>query len=119
MTIHDWNRQHAITEIEWPTYESIVVAGDSDPEVEAGVETQDPGGDVVAKRVVRDFPAASATPTLHIPNDLPRVDFAFQPPTTPTYSESLDGKTLTGGQSMPARSSTDRKKDKLAEQTRG
>ena len=67
VTIHGWNRQHAITEIEWPTYESIVVAGDSDPEVEAGAETEDPGGDVVAKRVVRDFPQRPPRPPCTFP----------------------------------------------------
>lgn len=113
--IDGWNRQHAITEISWATYQEIVEAGGSplpEPVTEAG---EDPGGDVVAERVSHDFPAAAAGPTVSIPSSLPSGVLSATAPKVPQYSESADGAKVTGGASMPARSATDRKKDRLAE----
>ncbi len=113
--IAGWNRQHAITEITWETYQEIVKAGGSpvpQPVTEAGV---DPGGDVVAERVSHDFPAELANPTISIPESLPIGNLESSPPKSPQYEESSAGGTVTGGGSMPARSPSDRKKDRLAE----
>lgn len=115
VTIHGWNRQHAITEIDWSTYEKVVVEGGVSPEVGGSAALKDPGGDVVAMRVAEDFPADAAVPTLHVPADIPDGVLTLQPPTAPIYEESEDGSTVAGGSSTSARSASDRKRDKVAE----
>jgi hypothetical protein len=116
VTIAGWKRrQHSITEIDWVTYESIVVAGGVSPEMDVSTDTQDPGGDVVAERVTHDYPADTVTPSLHVPGDLPGGTIELQDPKVAQYEESTDGATVNGPDSMPPRSPSDRKKDKIAE----
>lgn len=110
-----WNRQHAITEISWETYREIVEAGGAPPPEPVTEAGEDPGGDVVAERVIKDFPAAATHPTIDVPDSLPAGVLTAAAPKTPTYTESSDGDKVTGGASLPPRSATDRKKDRLAE----
>ncbi|MBF4766607.1 DUF3883 domain-containing protein [Nocardioides agariphilus] len=113
VAITGWNRQHAITEIDWLTYEAIVVAGGVSPELDVASETPDPGGDVVAERVAKDFPAT--VPAIHVPTELPLGELPLRPPQIPEYKEAANGRGVVGGPSMPPRSPSDRKKDKVAE----
>ena len=113
--ISGWNRQHAITEIDWATYEQIVSGGDGSPNEVAVSTSDDPGGDIVAERVAQDFPPTLGWATLFIPQDLPLGSLDLQPPAAPTYEETAGSSVLTGGPSMPSRSSSDRRRDRVAE----
>lgn len=85
---------NAITEINFETYEVILNATDSEWLHEASNEEEDPGGDVVAKRVLEEIPAPAVAPALSVPDVLPTGDLPVKEATTPTYSESPAGDEL-------------------------
>lgn len=116
VNIMGWNRQHAITEIAWDTYVEILTSGGVGAELDSSAPAGDPGGDVVASRVLNDFPAATVASPLHVPATLPVGAFPMTEPVEPRYEESPDGSAVAGPPSMPPRTPSQRRKDRLAEQ---
>ena len=112
-----WNRQNAITEITWATYQEIVhVGGLPRPSSGASART-DFGGDVVASRVVADFPAQDAvTEAVDVPDELPKGVLPSVPTVSPTYTETDDGNVVRDDDRTTTRSPRDRRRDKLAEE---
>lgn len=94
LVLDGWNHQHAITEITLETYQAILKAADSAWLDAASAEEHDPGGDVVAKRVVEEIPLPVVAPALVVPTDLPHGVFVPTPATTPTYTETAPGAAL-------------------------
>jgi hypothetical protein len=112
--IPGWNRQHAITEIDYETFTAITTAGGLvtwPTGVSAGREVS---GVRIARRLSKDFPIAVATPHLEIPDGLPEVPRALVPAVEPDYRESTDGRRV-DSPDLPRRR-TDPRNDKLAEQ---
>jgi len=119
-----WNRQHAITEIARETFEALLAAGHVSANsaaaqtieiAEPEQTVEDPGGDVVAERVIQDFPIEDADPSITIPDTLPTIVPASMPATTPTY-EVTEGKVTAHGADTVPPQSRNRRRDKLAEE---
>lgn len=113
--IEGWNRQHSLTEITWDTFAEIVALGGTAAEVTAD-SPEDPGGDVIAQRVSVDFPASVEAPSVSVPVTLPGGRLPLQEPEVPEYREAPDGSGVDGPTGMPARSTSERRKDKIAEE---
>lgn len=92
-----WNRQISITEITFDTYFALLRAGDGSGAAISEDALRDPGGDVVAKRVLQELPLPDAAPELVIPHVLPLGDVALQPAREPIYIESEARQIVTTG----------------------
>lgn len=114
LVLDGWNHQHAITEITPETYQAILKSAESEWLESVSAEEHDPGGDVVAKRVVEEIPLPTVAPALAVPSDLPEGFFAPAQATPPTYTESSPGAALQTPD-LP-RTPSDSARNKLAEQ---
>lgn len=108
-----WNHQHAITEITYDTYKALLAAAESEGLDAATAENTDPGGDVVAERVLEEIPAPAVAPVIDVPDSLPSGAMTASEPTTPTYTETDGGAKVDTGELPP--NPRDSKKSKLAE----
>lgn len=108
-----WNTQISITEITFDTYEGLLRAADSSWVSEAADEVEDPGGEVVAQRVLDEVPPLDPAPPLLVPSVLPTGIIDLQPPAGPTYREAEPGTPVTSGDLPPTSKNVVR--NKLAE----
>lgn len=113
LVLPSWNHQHAITEVTWDTYKSILIEGAADYAEAFATANEDAGGGVVAQRVMKDFPAAHESPVIVVPDALPSGVFTPAPLTAPMYTESADGIAVTTS-GLPPRP-TNEANSKLAE----
>lgn len=128
-----WNRQHAITEVTSQTYQQMVEAGLAVPSglvappatapiraqasgAPAAPEeaTNDPGGDTVVERVMRDHPTQVLHPSVNVPDVLPLTVPDLAESIATQYEDSGNGLRVTGLDPAPARSRNSAR-DKLAE----
>ncbi|GAB2678261.1 protein NO VEIN domain-containing protein [Thalassiella azotivora] len=110
-----WNHQHAITEITYETYSAILRAAAAAPLVEAASD-HDPGGDVVAARVIDELPMPEVAPLLVVPPVLPSGPLTPPPAAIPNYTEGPPGTSVFNSDLPPSGSNS--RRNKLAE-TRG
>lgn len=120
-----WNKQVAITEITFDTYQAILDAGGVAADVAVSIPTtqgkeepdsdmSDPGGGDVAVRVVDDFPVEGLEVSVSVPTILPRGNIAIGSVYFPVYLENDDSLTASDPGALPPKSRNS-KRDKLAE----
>ncbi|MFC7726162.1 DUF3883 domain-containing protein [Nocardioides sp. GCM10028917] len=107
-----WNRQISITEISYGTYLDLLTAGDSLETALSEDVLRDPGGEVVAQRVLEELPLSETAPALAVPPFLPLEDVVLRPAREPVYTESEARQTVTTGD-LPTPRNAER--NKLAE----
>lgn len=90
----NWNRQISITEITYGTYLRLLETGGGDL-ASSKDAVSDPGGDVVAQRVLEEIPLPRHAPDLVIPHFLPIGGVTLQPAREPVYTESASKQTVT------------------------
>lgn len=93
----DWNRQISITEVTVGTYFALLRAGGNDLAARSEDAANDPGGAVVAQRVLEEIPMPEQAPDLAVPAFLPLGDVKLPPAREPAYEESKTGMTATTG----------------------
>lgn len=122
---HSWTGRSVI-EVAWAAYDAAVGdgAGPTTSEVPANVPleaddaveptTIDPAGDVIAQRVVDDFPVEPSANGLSVPADLPTGDLPALTPKRPGYRADED-RVVSLDADVPRRSQN-RARDRIAEQ---
>lgn len=91
LSLPGWNKQHSLTEVTYGTYQAILAAAGTPVLAESTEQEQDPGGDVVAKRVLEEIPPPATPPSLSVPDTLPTGELTSSEAAAPTYTESEDG----------------------------
>lgn len=113
-----WTKDDAITEITWGTYQAIIdEGGGPSSTVEPEDRAVDPGADVVAERVRKDFPATVVRPAVHVPDSLPAGPYLRDAPQyrVPDPAVKDEPGAVTFGAPMPRRTEVDRRRDREAE----
>ena len=104
-----------ITEITYETYRHMLI-GTATTRLDDEVTYEpDPGGDVVAVRVLTELPLPATPPMLDVPDELPAGQMEVRPATTPTYTESPADEGPVTSDDLPP-TARDRKKAKAAEE---
>ena len=108
------DRLSDITEVSYQTYRHMLMGTANTRLDEEGAYEPDPGGDLVAERVLAEIPLPDVAPFLDVPNDLPVGEMEVLPATPPIYAESDDLGPVTSADLPTA--PRDRKKAKAAEE---
>lgn len=108
------DRLSDITEVSYETYRHMLMGT---PRARLGQDAYepDPGGDVVANRVLTELPLPDAPAPLNVPDSLPEGRVEARPAITPTYTESPADEGPVSSADLPP-APRDRKKAKAAEE---
>jgi len=118
LRLDGWNRQHAITEISWSTFQALQSSGGT---IIAGTDSQDSIHDQesenetaadVLRRLRSDYPSGNAT-SLFVPERLPRGTIKSSAPATRQYSEALESEAVHAANMVSQ--SGDPRRNKIAE----